>query len=131
MVKLTKEEIVIKCLNEKYKITNTNEIAISKNDCKSIGLEENEMSRILFTLQEDDFITIKRKSNHNDFSIYWSIILKSSCIHYFENKSQKIKINRREWIKTYIPIIISLIALIKSFSNELILLAKSIMQLLK
>lgn len=95
MVKLTKEEIVIKYLNEKYKTTNTNEITISKNDCKSIELEENEMSRILFTLQEDGFITIKRKSNHNDFSIYWSIALKSSCIHYFENKSQIIKNNRR------------------------------------
>lgn len=61
----------------------------------------------------------------------WFIELKSAAIHYFENKKQKSAVVRREWVRTYIPITISSIALIKSFLPEITSLVKSIMQLLK
>ena len=38
---------------------------------------------------------------------------------------------KRDWIKTYIPVTISFIALLKSFDTEIIWLWKQLMQLLK
>ena len=50
---------------------------------------------------------------------------------YFKNKKNN-KVNlRREWIRTYIPVTLSLIALLKSFQPEIISLVKLIMQSLK
>ena len=51
--------------------------------------------------------------------------------NYFKNKKNN-KVNlRREWIRTYIPVTLSLIALLKSFQSEIISLVKLIMQSLK
>lgn len=128
---ILKHEQIIKFLIDKYNNGNTNEIAVSRKDCQILNIPESEISRILHTLQQDGLIIIKSKSVHNDFSMFWTIALKSSCINYFEIKSQKDKTNRREWVRTYVPITISFIALIKSFLPEIMLLMKLITQLLK
>lgn len=54
---------------------------------------------------------------------------KGWCI--FADKKKNRTSNRRDWIKTYIPITISFIALLKSFDTEIIWLWKQLMQLLK
>lgn len=50
---------------------------------------------------------------------------------YFSEKKKSNRSNRREWVRTYMPSIISLIALLKSFDDEIIWLLKQLAQLLK
>lgn len=115
MSKNSKETIILHLISEynKENIT-SNEIYFSQNDVKFIGLSEKEISKILLTLQEDGLLTVKTKSVHNDFSMPWKLALKSECIEYFEIKKNNNAINRREWIRTYIPITLSIIAIIIS-----------------
>lgn len=119
----------------KYESSKTNIVSVSKNDIGTINLTEQEIIQTLYLLQEDGYVSIKEKSVHDDLGRYWNVALKSSCIHYFENKKENKISRKRDWIKTYIPIIISLIALIKSYSPEIISimerLSKLINQLLK
>ncbi len=129
------EEILIKFFINKFENSKTNKVSISKNNLEQIPLTEQEIIKTINLLQEDDLLKIENKSVHDDFSRYWTVALKSPCIHYFSNKKDKSVANRREWIRIYIPIMISFIALIKSFLPEIILvmeqLSKLLMQLLK
>lgn len=50
---------------------------------------------------------------------------------YFKNKKNNKTSSRREWVRTYIPIILSTIALLKSFQSEIISVVKLIVQLPK
>lgn len=84
--KLTKEEILIEFLNNKYKNSDTNEVVVDKADVKKLNITEQEASRTLHLLQEDNMLHIKQKSQHNDFNMFWTIALMSPCIHYFDNK---------------------------------------------
>lgn len=127
---MTDEEELINFLNNKYQNSKTNEVTISKNDCITIGMSEEKVSRIIHILQADGMLIIKRKSVHNDFSMCWTIEVNSSCVHYFENKKNDSISNRREWIRTYIPITLSFIALIKSFLPEIILVMEQLSKLL-
>lgn len=81
---MTKEEQLINFFLNKYQESNTNEVTISKKDCEALNMSDEETSRIIHTLKEDGLLTIKRKFIHNDFSMYWTIGLKSSCPHYFD-----------------------------------------------
>lgn len=51
--------------------------------------------------------------------------------NYFRNKKINKTSSRREWVRTYIPIILSTIALLKSFQSEIISVVKLIVQLPK
>ncbi len=51
--------------------------------------------------------------------------------NYFKNKKNNKTSSRREWVRTYIPIILSTIALLKSFQSEIISVVKLIVQLPK
>lgn len=111
---MTKEEQLINFFLDKYQESNTNEITISKKDCVTLNMSDEETSRIIHTLQEDGLLIIKRKSIHNNFSMYWTIGLKSPCIHYFDNKKISKTNKRNKWIQFLIPVSISIIALIVS-----------------
>lgn len=128
-------EKLIVFLNNKLPSSKTNQVSVSKNDIDTIGLTEQEIIQTLFILQDQKYITIKQKSVHNDLSISCSMILHEDCINYFSNKKSKTKSDRREWIRTYLPITISLISLLKSFSVEILAvweqISKLIEQLLK
>lgn len=65
---------------------NSNIISISRNDVDVIGMSEQDIVKYLYVLQEDELINIKEKSVHNDLSRYWTVALKSSCLHYFDEK---------------------------------------------
>ncbi len=123
--------VLIKFLINKFKDSKTNEVSISKNDLERISLTEQEVIQTIYLLQEDDLLEIKEKSVHDDLSRYWTFILKSSCIHYFDNKRDKSIANKRERIRTYVPITISFIALIKSFLPEIILVVEQLSKLIK
>lgn len=128
---MTKEEQLITFLLNKFKSSSTNKIIISKKDIQNINLTEQEIIQSIFLLQEDDILSIERKSVHNDFSMYWTVALKSKCVHYFDDKKDKSVADRREWVRTYIPIIISFIALLKSFYPEIILGVEQILKLIR
>lgn len=98
----------------KYENSKTNVVSISQNDLENIEMTEQEIIRTIYVLQEDELINIKEKSVHDDFSRYWTVALKSQCIHYWENKRIRNTSNKRDWIRTYIPITLSIIAIIIS-----------------
>lgn len=112
------DEQVIKFLLDKYQSQSTNIVSISRNDVKAFNISEKDMSRILFTLQEDGYVNIKAKSVHNDFSRYWEIALKTSCIHYFKNKKEAHKKEFSEKFHFWLPLVISIIALLYSMKED-------------
>lgn len=125
------EEIVLQFLIDKNKSCKTNTVSMSITDVKSLEIPEDKIVKSLYSLSNDGCIAIKSKSVHNDFSRFWDLELTSKGIHYFENKSviRKEKINKQ--FQFWLPVIISIIALLKSFDKEIILLWKLIEQLLK
>lgn len=108
---MNNEEKVITFLLSEFNSSQTNVVSIGQNNVSEINLPEEEIIKSLFVLQEDGLISISRKSVNNDFSMFWDIALKSSCIHYFENKKKDKTYAIREFIKFAIPTIISIIAL--------------------
>lgn len=115
--KLTKEERLIEFLNQKYENSNTNEVSINKHELPDLNLSEQEAARIIHLLQEEGLLHIQRKSVHNDFSVFWTIALMPSCVHYFENKKFDRKEQRRilfNEIRAWITLIIAIAALIHS-----------------
>lgn len=93
---MTNEEILIKFLINEFIDSKTNKVSISKNDLEQIALTEQEIIKTIYLLQEDNLLEIKEKSVHDDLSRYWTVALKTSCIHYFENKKEKSVANKRE-----------------------------------
>lgn len=70
-------------------------------------------------------------TNRDNLDMTVTIDIFSDGENYFKNKKSN-KVNlRREWIRIYIPVTLSLIALLKSFQSEIISLVKLIMQSLK
>lgn len=128
---INNEEKIITFLNNKLLSSDTNQVSINKNDIETIGLTEQEIVQILFILQEKKYIEITRKSVHNNFSMSWHITLYDACINYFKNKKSQIKSNKREWVRTYLPITISLISLVKSFSTEILAVLEQILKLIE
>ena len=115
MQKDTNEEKVLRFLLNKYQSSKTNRVTFSKNDLQAVDMSEQEVTRALFTLQEDDALTITQKSVHNDLSRFWELALKSNGVHYFEIKDKKrIEINLAyvTSISALISVVISIIALV-------------------
>lgn len=128
---LANEEKVLQILINKYNDSKTNSVYAYKSDFTSLNMTESEITRSIYLLQEDALLTIIKKSNGDDLSMPWMLSLKSAGVRYFDNKSKNAKTIRREWVRTYLPVTISFIALLKSFSSEITSLVKLIMQLLK
>lgn len=114
MIMLTTEEKLIMFLNNKIKNSNNNKVSISRNDLTEIKLTEKEIIQTVYLLAADGLLEIVRKSVHDDLSTPCVLSLKLSCIHYFENKKRSKIISKREWVRTYIPVVLSAIAIILS-----------------
>ena len=96
------------------------------------GYTDKQIIKKLNEFENLGFVTIKWYSpNHNDLNYAVDVTVLKDGINYFADKKKNITSNRRDWIKTYIPITISFIALLKSFDTEIIWLWKQLMQLLK
>ena len=121
---MNNKEKVIQLLTNEYNNGNSNPIQIDKNDIGVLQIPEKEIIKILNTLHEDGLIIAKPRSPHKDFSSYWKITVKSECLEYFNNKKQVKIANKRDWIKTYIPIIISSLSLIISIAALVISIIK-------
>lgn len=121
---MTNKENVIQLLITEYNKGSSNPIKLYKSDIGGLDIPEDEIIKILFTLHEDGLIIANPKSPHKDFSIFWEITITSKCLNYFHTLKQSRVTNRREWVRTYIPItlstlslIISAISLLLAFSN--------------
>ena len=55
----------------------------------------------------------------NEFNRFYEFELTSTGFHYFENKKEKQIEKRNEWIKFWIPVTISILALFNLFYIEL------------
>ena len=118
-----KEEVIQLLINE-YNNSNSNPIKIDRTDIGILQIPEQEICKTLLTLSEDGVIIAKPRSPHKDFSLYWEITIKSECLEYFNNKKQAKIANKRDWIKTYIPIIISSLSLVISIAALVISIIK-------
>lgn len=94
-------------------------------------INDKELTQILTYLEQVDLINIKWVGvNHNNLNIAVDITVLPDGINYFENKKRQKKTNKREFIGLYIPIVISLLSLAKSYENEISLLIKKLIELL-
>ena len=118
------KEKIIQLLINKYYDSNSNPIKIDRTDIGILQIPEQEICKTLLTLSEDGVIIAKPRSPHKDFSIYWEITIKSECLEYFTNKKQVKIANKRDWIKTYIPIITSSLSLVISIAALVISIIK-------
>ena len=115
-------EKVLKRIIKKFDGNFDNLIDISHNDFKSEKFSNSLIDSICSQLKNEGYIGYLHSSCDEDD--YISLMLEHEGYSYFENK-------RTQNFRTWTPIIISLIALIKSFLPELTCLMKSIVQLLK
>lgn len=95
------------------------------------NINDKELIQIFTYLEQVDFIKIKWTGvNHNDLTVAVDITLLPDGTNYFSNKKRQKKTNKREFIRLYIPIVISLLSLAKSYENEINLLIKKLIELL-
>lgn len=113
---------VLKCIIKKSDGNFDELIDISHNDFKSEKFSNSLIDSICSQLKNEGYIGYLHSSCDEDD--YISLMLEHEGYSYFDNK-------RTQNFRTWTPIIISLIALIKSFLPELTCLMKSITQLLK
>ena len=118
------KEKIIQLLINNYYDSNSNPIKIDRTDIGILQIPEQEICKTLLTLSEDGVIIAKPRSPHKDFSLYWEITIKSECLEYFTNKKQVKIANKRDWIKTYIPIITSSLSLVISIAALVISIIK-------
>ncbi len=111
---MTNKEKTIQFLIDRYNNSNSNPIRINNEDVNDLEIPEKEVIQILNTLHEDGLIFAKPRSIHKDFSLYWDITLNTECLEYFNNKNRAKTLDRRDIIKTYIPIALSVISIIIS-----------------
>lgn len=115
-------EKVLKCIIRKSNGNFDELIDISHDDFKSKKFSNGLIDLICSQLKNEGYIGYLHSGcDEND---YISLMLKHEGYSYFDNK-------RTQNFRTWTPIIISLVALIKSFLPELTYLMKSIVQLLK
>ena len=111
---MTNKEKVIQFLIDRYNNSNSNPMCIGKEDINTLQIPEKEVIKILNTLHEDKLIIAKPRSVHKDFSLYWDITVNTECLEYFNNKNHAKTLDKRDIIKTYVPITLSIIAIIIS-----------------
>lgn len=131
MLTKDQEKILRWLLSLKTDIKNTITINNSMTEYPN-GYTDKQIIKKLNELENLGFITIKWYSpNHNNLNYAVDVTVLKDSINYFADKRKNRTSNKRDWIKTYIPITISFIALLKSFDAEIIWLWKQLIQLLK
>ena len=115
MIKESTKDVLIKYIISEYNKTSDPHVSIYKSDTSTLNISEREIINVINTLHAENLIECSFMSPHKDLSAPCRIIVLNDCLKYFENKKETKIQNRRELVRTYIPIIISTIALIKSF----------------
>ena len=129
-----KEKVIRYLLSEKREYNN-NKLSVdigrdSFANSKIFNIGEDEFIKQISELETDGLIEVKFNAGHRDLKYGVSVVLHSGIINYFDDKKERNKNKRDEWIKFWIPVSISIIALLKSFSSEIIALWEVILKLL-
>ena len=129
---LTKEqEKVLKYLLNS-KSNSDNKIIVQRSNYILTDIPECDFVKTIKYLAENNYLKLYQNVPRcDDLTYYIEIVLLEKGTGYFNRKvAEKKKINR-ERIRTFVPILISTIALLKSFDEEIIWLWKQLMQLWK
>lgn len=95
-------------------------------------LDDKEIIQALNMFEKYNLMKVKwYGANRDNLDMAVTIDILPDGENYFKNKKNNKTSSRREWVRTYIPIILSTIALLKSFQSEIISVVKLIVQLLK
>lgn len=95
-------------------------------------MDDDTLLQMLHTFEESSLVRLHwNTSKRYNLNIPVDITILPDGESYFKAKKKSKKTDRRDWIRTYIPITISTIALIKSFMPEITSVVKLIAQLLK
>ena len=131
MLTKDQEKILRWLLSLKTDIKNTITISNSMTEYPS-GYTDKQIIKKLNEFENFGLITVKWYSpNHNNLDYAVDVIILKEGINYFTDKKDSRKEDRRRFIESDLSVIISLIALLKSFDTEIIWLWKQLMQLLK
>ena len=114
MKKLTTSEMILQYMINKNSSSSNNTVTMTQEDVNKLKLPELDIIRVFYLLEADGYLKITRECHENDFSTSWSFELKSEGIHYFEKKNEIRTEKRNKWIQFWIPVGISLFALIIS-----------------
>ena len=110
--RLTDEEKVLQFLINKNNHSIKNNVTINSSDVNTLKLTSTAIIIAVNKLQTDRYLKITRRNNDDNFDVYWEFELTSNGLHYFENKNEiKIK-QRNDWIQFWIPVGLSILALI-------------------
>lgn len=129
------KERVIKFLLTKEREYNNNKLSVdvgrnsfANSEISDVG--ENEFINQISILETEGLIKVNFRTAHRDLKYFITIDLLEPILNYFESKKSKSKLSRREWIRTYLPITISALALLKSYGIDFIVLGKQLLKLL-
>ena len=129
------KERVIKYLLSKEREYRNNKLSVNVGrnsfiDSNIADIGEKEFVNQLSILETEGLIKVNFHSAHRDLRYYITIDLLESILNYFESQKSKSKLSRREWVRTYLPISISVLALLKSYGVDFVDLGKQLLKLL-
>lgn len=131
MLTKDQEKILRWLLSLKTDIQNTITISNSMTEYPN-GYTDKQIIKKLNEFANLGLISIKWNSpNHNNLDYAIDITILKDGINYFANKKALTKEDKRRFVESNLAVIISLIALLKSFDSEIIWLWKQLMKLLK
>lgn len=108
MKNLSNKEKIIRFFIDKYDAKDyaiSNQFSINYAEIEKLNVSIQDATAILLELQNDDMLFIKHQDP--DFNVANLVILNSKLLHYFDEIKDNNKSNRREFVRTYFPIIIS------------------------
>lgn len=122
MKNLSNKEKIIQFLIDKYNKQDfcmEDQIALNYENIESMNISPEEAYTILLDLHNNDMICLKFRDP--EFNAACRVIVYSNLVNYFDKIKEENTTNRREFVRTYFPVglslcsvIISLIALIIS-----------------
>lgn len=113
-MKLTNEEKLLQYLINECENSTANKVGIYRSALSEIGMTEKDTIRAIYTLEADQKLIINTKSQQENLGMPWRVTLTSSGIYYFDNKKEKQKEKRNNWIQFWIPVSLSIVAIIIS-----------------
>jgi len=129
------KERVIKYLLSKEREYRNNKLSVNVGrnsfiDSNIADIGEKEFVNQLSILETEGLIKVNFHSAYRDLRYYITIDLLEPILNYFESQKSKSKLSRREWVRTYLPISISVLALLKSYGVDFVDLGKQLLKLL-
>lgn len=113
-MKLTNEEKLLQYLINEYQNSVSPKIYIDNSNLQFLNMSEKDTIRAIYTLEADQKLIVNTKSQQENLGMPWRVTLTSSGIYHFDNKKEKQKEKRNNWIQFWIPVSLSIVAIIIS-----------------